>query len=1119
MRIPGETAPPAAPQKDRRPLFPLSLRTHLILISIVLTTGPVVIFGLYQAHKIRATQIESLESRYRTTATSIAREIDFFISDATDNLQVLASAISEAKGLDARGLEAHVRRALDTRTIDHIAVMTRSARSIVNVTRAGRLPVGTDYRDRPYIRSVIAARGPQLSAPLMGRVSRRPEVFIGVPVLDRGGALKAILVGGLDMTELRQRHLSEFTKMEPQSRILLLDATGRPVVTSDRTLQEVFAASGDARITPQGWEGDPRLLAWTDEQRHLMVGARASLETWKWIVLSGIPEAHIREAMATPIRRLGYASLWLLLACAIASPFVARIMSAPILALQRQAKRIANGALGEQVSLAPHPPGELVDLSSTFNTMSARLARKYREAEAFTEISLQLSSSLDPQMVFLTIAHWAKELCSSDLAAFAPYDPVRRVATITACVGARTDALRNYEIIPGSGADGRVLETGELFVTDDYFSDPLVSQDCAELARAEGFVAKLAVPVRSRNRTIGVLWVINRRPVPFTPQHQEILQKLATHASVALENARLHRETQDRVSETETLLAVGEAVSSTLDLQELLRRGARELARAVYADTAGAYLVAPTGQELYPFAGYHLPKEQLEYLRTTAIPIHWNRFVLEAFTTRRAAFSSDVLIDPRFGETVRLFSIRAVVMVPFMSKEEITGCLFGIWWNHPHTPTPRDLELAEGIGRQLALAVENSRLHKESLDRAEALAVSEDRYRRLAEGAKDIIFAKNAEGRFTYLNPRVEEVLGYRPEELLGRPAIAYVVPRDHKLVKESFAKTMRGESDFDVFEIDVIKKDGSTVPLEVAASAIYDAEGRVIGRQEIARDLTERRRLEEEVRERKRLEEINQFKSQFLANMSHELRTPLNSVIGFSEILQDPRFGPLTEKQVRFANNILLSGRHLLALIEDILDLAKIEAGKMRLHLAPFEVARAISEACSIIQHQADAKQQSLTTTVDPAAGFCIADHQRLHQILLNLLHNAIKFTPDGGQITVSARRARDPEREVRGVPDTTSPLAPSTSHSSDFIEIAVIDTGIGVSQNDLPRLFREFEQLEPFDTKNHEGTGLGLALCRRLVELHGGKIWASSAGEGRGSTFTFTIPAAIPTDGPGDA
>ena len=173
MSPPSASAPPTDPQKKgRRPLVPLSLRTHLILISILLTTGPVVIFGLFQTREIRATQVESLESRYRTAATSIAREIDFFISDATDNLRVLAGPISEAKRLRARDLEMHVRRALDTRTIDHIAVMTPIARSIVNLNRAGRLPIGRDYSDRPFVRSLLATRAPQLSPPLIGKVSR-----------------------------------------------------------------------------------------------------------------------------------------------------------------------------------------------------------------------------------------------------------------------------------------------------------------------------------------------------------------------------------------------------------------------------------------------------------------------------------------------------------------------------------------------------------------------------------------------------------------------------------------------------------------------------------------------------------------------------------------------------------------------------------------------------------------------------------------------------------------------------------------------------------------------------------------------------------------------------------
>jgi PAS domain S-box-containing protein len=452
-------------------------------------------------------------------------------------------------------------------------------------------------------------------------------------------------------------------------------------------------------------------------------------------------------------------------------------------------------------------------------------------------------------------------------------------------------------------------------------------------------------------------------------------------------------------------------------------------------------------------------------------------------------------------------------MVPFIARDEIIGSLFAIWWEQPHTLTPRELELADGIGRQLALAVENARLHQASLDRATALAESEDRYRRLAEGATGLIFTVDAKGRFTYLNPRVEEMLGHRAEELLGRPSIATVVPKDQDLVRGVFARALQGESAFDVYEIEAIRKDGSTIPLEVGASSIYDAEGRVIGRQGIARDLTERRRLEEEVRERKRLEGVNRFKSQFLANMSHELRTPMNAVLGFSEILRDRRFGPLNEKQARFVNNILVGGRHLLTLINDILDLAKIEAGKMRLDLAPLALRDAITEVCDVMQLQAEAKRQSIQTQVDPDVGVCVADRHRVHQILLNLLSNAIKFTPDGGQIMVSARRAHSSQFTV------DRPEKTDAEPHRDFVEISMQDTGIGISPDDLQRLFQEFEQLEPSYTKRHQGSGLGLALCQRLVELHGGRIWASSEGEGRGSTFTFTIPAAGPADRPRDA
>ena len=314
-------------------LLPLSLRTHLTIISIVLTTGPVIIFGLAQTFMVRAREISGAASHYQAVATSIAREIDFFISDATDNLQILSGSIAELPHLGAEALEGRVRRALDTRTIDHIAVMTPSGRSVVNLTRNEKLPTGVDYSDRPYLRDVIASRRPQLSAPLLGRVSRRPEVFLAFPVLDRHGALKAILVGGLDMTDLYSRHLEQLGGKETRGRIFLLGPSGRPLATSDRKLEEVFPSSADVRIEPKRWDIDPRLVTWTDEEGHRLVGASASLATGQWSILSGIPEDQIRLAMAAPMRRAALVAFWLLLACAIVSPLVARMLAAPIVAL------------------------------------------------------------------------------------------------------------------------------------------------------------------------------------------------------------------------------------------------------------------------------------------------------------------------------------------------------------------------------------------------------------------------------------------------------------------------------------------------------------------------------------------------------------------------------------------------------------------------------------------------------------------------------------------------------------------------------------------------------------------------------------------------------------------
>lgn len=255
-------------------------------------------------------------------------------------------------------------------------------------------------------------------------------------------------------------------------------------------------------------------------------------------------------------------------------------------------------------------------------------------------------------------------------------------------------------------------------------------------------------------------------------------------------------------------------------------------------------------------------------------------------------------------------------------------------------------------------------------------------------------------------------------------------------------------------------------------------------------------------------LEAASRHKSEFLAHMSHELRTPLNAILGFSELLQNPFFGPLNEKQARYMDHIHSSGKHLLVLINGLLDLAKVEAGKLELHPEPFAIGDALTTAIADIRPMADQKHLTLTLHTQSTPITLTADPIRFKQIVYNLLSNAIKFTPEGGLVKVTARAAPSVEHQVPSLePDTRTPK-PETPRSPDYVEISVADTGIGITAEDMRKLFHPFTQLNSTLARQHHGTGLGLALTKQLVELHGGSIWTASDGVGRGSTFTVRFP-----------
>ena len=385
---------------------------------------------------------------------------------------------------------------------------------------------------------------------------------------------------------------------------------------------------------------------------------------------------------------------------------------------------------------------------------------------------------------------------------------------------------------------------------------------------------------------------------------------------------------------------------------------------------------------------------------------------------------------------------------------------------------------------------------------SEVLRESEMKFRSVAQSAHDAIVSADQRGNIIAWNTGAERIFGYQEAEMLGK-SLTVLMPARYQAAHEQGLERMRGGGEAKILgkttELVGHRKSGQEFPLQLSLSSWKTGEGTFY--TAIISDITERKRAEEalqaltaslEHKVRERTAELavardqalmaTQHKSEFLANMSHELRTPLNAVIGFSEVLLERMFGELNRKQEEYLGDILGSGRHLLALINDILDLAKVESGYMELDLGTFELPAVLTSTFMLIRERAKRHRIHVSLDIDQRLGRFTADERKLKQILLNLLSNAVKFTPDEGALSLKA--------VLQG----------------DGVEISVTDTGIGIEPEFQQKIFDEFFQVGN-QLQKHEGTGLGLAVTKKYIELHGGRIRVQSA-KGQGTTFTFTLP-----------
>ncbi|MEW5976088.1 MAG: two-component regulator propeller domain-containing protein [Acidobacteriota bacterium] len=536
--------------------------------------------------------------------------------------------------------------------------------------------------------------------------------------------------------------------------------------------------------------------------------------------------------------------------------------------------------------------------------------------------------------------------------------------------------------------------------------------------------------------------------------HEVTLQK----ELLAKSNEELHA-----LQETST------AMSSTLERSDLTR---------LILEASMALLNCPGGFLIEHVRGQDMIRvdEALglaEKLKGLALPIQ-NTLTQEIIATRSSRAFSWPEIKQRVTHPalVPLLTPCQVVMVPIMFSGRVLGVL-ALGRRYPGEPfTERDLTVLTTFANQAAVALRNAELYED-------IRSSELKYRTLVEQAGDAIFVFDAEGRIDSVNPSAIQLLGYTEQDyrslrfwdLDASNYQAHFV--DHFLVE----KELGG----DLASIELRHQDGRLVPVEI--NCVPLGEGFY---QAIVRDITVRKLLEQDLaQQRDRAEEASRLKSEFLASISHELRTPLQAVLSYADFGIEKFEQATRERLGSYFHEIKDSGSLLLRMINDLLDLSRMEAGKMRYTRAPVSMKVVVDDACSRAAKLADMKQIRLTACPIPAEWVVYGDYEMLLRVLSNLLSNAIKFTPQQGEITVLGETSRG------------------------TYTFAVRDSGQGIFQEEIESIFDKFTQSNLQSQTNRAGSGLGLSICRGIIDAHSGKIWAESRGPGLGSTFYFTLPA----------
>ncbi|MEO6862983.1 MAG: PAS domain S-box protein, partial [Microcoleus sp.] len=544
------------------------------------------------------------------------------------------------------------------------------------------------------------------------------------------------------------------------------------------------------------------------------------------------------------------------------------------------------------------------------------------------------------------------------------------------------------------------------------------------------------------------------------------------------------------------------------DLQVALRQITEAAAHTLDAEAAGAWLYDQSRSKLQCLDQFHRSNHQ--HSQGTQLAVADYPVYFKALEEDRTIAADDALSDSRTREFVGSYfaesGITSTLDAPVRLGGQTVGVICIEQVGSVRNWTVEEQNFAASLADLVSLAIEAS-----DRDRTQnALRQAEQKYRSIFENAVEGIFQTTPEGQFLSVNPALARIYGYAtPEELTSNLTNirqqAYINPQQ----REKFMRVMQEFGQISGFESEVYRVDGSIIWISESARAVCSADGEVLYYEGSVEDISDRKVFENALQVAlEAAEAASTAKSAFLANMSHELRTPLNAIIGYSEMLQEETEELGYDELTPDLDKIRTSGRHLLSLINDILDISKIEAGRMDLYLETFDIAALIEEVADTATPLIEKNNNTLNLQQITNFGTMNGDITKVRQILLNLLSNAAKFTQNGTiTLTASRESARTNSEAIAENSSETAANSPQSNSTKEFLVFNCTDTGIGMNPDELQHIFQPFIQADASTTRKYGGTGLGLAISQRFCLMMGGNISVKSQ-VGVGSTFTIRLP-----------